>query len=185
MDEIGPVGPMQEPRLNPSDLDWWWQYGFDGFVGGFIGAAVTGLAVWLTLRAQRGQLTATLEHEREQLAATFAHEREQSRKTELRQSVVALQAVATRSMFMVPSHDEAPGWDEWASELSRAFMLVSANSRGLAPALHRDIDKAYSLLYVGDTNGTANAKQSAKQLSAIASVWLEDPEGYEEVDGIA
>jgi len=51
---------MVAMRLHPGDADWWWQYGLDGLVGGIIGGAATGFAVWVTLRAQRKDARADL-----------------------------------------------------------------------------------------------------------------------------
>lgn len=47
----GTVTPMNWGRLD--DPAWWWEYALDGVIGGVLGGAVLGLAVWLTLRRER------------------------------------------------------------------------------------------------------------------------------------
>jgi hypothetical protein len=39
--------------VDPTDGDWWWQYGLDGIVGGLLGGVVTAWAVLWTLRHER------------------------------------------------------------------------------------------------------------------------------------
>lgn len=74
--------------MDPGDSTWWWTFALDGIVSGIIGGAVTGLAVWLTLR----------------------HERQTALEVEFRAALSAMQTAAF-TLSAMPLHQ--PDFDWW------------------------------------------------------------------------
>ena len=93
---------------------WWLEHGLDGIAGGLIGGAITGLAVW-----------ATLKHERN-LAETASKEEDAA---SLRQDVAKFHRVAARLLFRRPTRATSPRWPKWRADLFSELVLLEARAR--------------------------------------------------------
>jgi hypothetical protein len=118
---VGPAGPpiIEAPAsLNPSDLDWWWQYGLDGLVGAVLGGIVTGAAVWFTIR----------------------HERRSVARDDLRASLAELQA---KALQMTPTLIMG-GNPEEKVRAAQDLFIATVRARGPAlrvePMLNAELD---------------------------------------------
>lgn len=142
--------------LNPSDADWWWQYGFDGIVGAVIAGAVAGLAVVLTIR----------------------HERVLGRDQEIRAALVQLHDLALR--FALTPRDrwamvKDPGpWFNEVMDISREISRVIAVV-GTKPGLRRLVEEIdewdnamLASLKVDSSSSTPDARKMSDRVGALS-----------------
>jgi hypothetical protein len=161
-DEIGPAVPVpvSAPSLNPSDLDWWWQFGFDGLIGGVIGGAATGVAVWLTLR----------------------HERRLSDEMSLRTLVGEMQGTLLRLALQAPKDGDADDVHRWKVETFAAMSRVHAGAQRYAPELAQDFGIALPWFILQVTPNEKwdwhKASRMTKVLHAQLVHWQVDDEKY-------
>jgi hypothetical protein len=167
--------------MNPTDADWWWQYGLDGIVGGVVGGLVTGLAVVLTLR----------------------HERRLAARTELRASVARLQGIALRLTFNVPDRwdEDLPenadaaersaaesqfdaAWADWRTELWSELNLTEALASEIDSRLARLLSSASEQVHDHfldlslDEYDPRLASALTADLHAYLFKWLADPKSF-------
>ncbi|WP_193614304.1 hypothetical protein [Nocardioides lijunqiniae] len=166
-DEIGPVGPMREPSLNPSDADWWWQYGLDGFGGALLGGLLAGAVTWWAVRR-------TIQHERE----LNAQGQDDSRMLELRELATRAMAAATSAALVREDEDEGVLIDKMA-ELVVAAILVEPRASELAPMLETDLVSFRNALESIPEPRSTNFRLGAGRLTGALRQWLRDPAAYE------
>lgn len=85
-------------EVTKTNWDWWLKYGFDGLVGGVVGGAVTGLAVFFTIRHERKTASEGIEAGKDLARELIAHEREIAREAIEHERRLAEEAVVATSV---------------------------------------------------------------------------------------
>ncbi|MFC7494262.1 MULTISPECIES: hypothetical protein [unclassified Nocardioides] len=145
--------------MDPTQAEWWWTVLFGALASG----AVTGLALWWTLR----------------------HERRSTEMTELRKSVADLQASAFRAGSQGPASDD---WYDWLGPVYAAASDTSARAYRISPFLAsevaRESGKLVKVLDSEPYEGMGeDAKKALVQLISMADWWLKDAKAFERTPG--
>ena len=141
-------------------MSWFTETALDGVVGGIIGGAATGGAVWWTLTTER-------KHDRE---------------AELRAAVGQLQAKAYEVILLPVAPTERLEWAKALAGLYADLNLAEARAASDQTRLHDDLAALCQLCAVkvgtGSRFNVDDIRDIAQKTSSVAARWLADPATY-------